>query len=503
MGSKYFTIYHNDGNNITYWDSAHAHIRDECTYKFNLLNGECVSYYKNGQKKSEIEYHYGRPHGKCLKWYENGNKELECAYNNDTLVGDYKSYWPNGDPDSIAKYDIKLGLQGEFICYDVSGHIIKKTFYRSGLRNGEYIEVSYGDHSEKYLVKCTYINDTLNGLYEKYRISDLYRKKADTLLLKKAKYNKGILNGQYEYYYFDYDYLCSRKGSYINGIKEGLWTYSDRDYSSLDNYDGKHNHNVTTIRDFKHGICSYETMIDNNGIFYKRIFDSSYFFLTTLNIRAKNTARYLAMVGGSSYYGSIISFKDGKLGLVDTNNTVLFPFVCSFIKIKYDSIYKAYVYGVEKDGKYYNGLMSYKGDIILGPKYEFIEYLPGFNFAIIKDTQNNRVYKIYLNNKTLKPWRFGCGNFNYCTTEEWYNYNKLGYVKMYIHRKKHVPHTIGDIGLLILYNTVLLPYRAIASMALMNVSIPYTERYREKVFYFDKEGNVIKKRRELVPIIII
>lgn len=44
------------------------------------FTGIAVSYWPNGQKKTEYEYRDGKNHGKDIAWYENGQKMWEKEY---------------------------------------------------------------------------------------------------------------------------------------------------------------------------------------------------------------------------------------------------------------------------------------------------------------------------------------------------------------------------------------------------------------------------------------
>ena len=44
------------------------------------FSGEGVSYYSNGQKKSEVTFKDGKEDGFFTYWYENGQKEYEGTY---------------------------------------------------------------------------------------------------------------------------------------------------------------------------------------------------------------------------------------------------------------------------------------------------------------------------------------------------------------------------------------------------------------------------------------
>ncbi len=56
--------------------------RSEINYKDGKLHGLKTRWYDNGQKKSELNYEDGKPHGIYTEWYENGKKKSEVYYQN-------------------------------------------------------------------------------------------------------------------------------------------------------------------------------------------------------------------------------------------------------------------------------------------------------------------------------------------------------------------------------------------------------------------------------------
>jgi len=79
-------------------------IKEEFRYKKGRLNGEFLSYYKNGEIKRKGTYSEGMLSGTLLSWDEQGNLILEANFVNDTLEGHYMTRYSNGDIKESGNY---------------------------------------------------------------------------------------------------------------------------------------------------------------------------------------------------------------------------------------------------------------------------------------------------------------------------------------------------------------------------------------------------------------
>ena len=61
-------------------------IKEEMSYKKGYLNGERISYYKNGQIKLQGEYSMGKYDGTWKKYAEDGKMIFIATYQNDSLL---------------------------------------------------------------------------------------------------------------------------------------------------------------------------------------------------------------------------------------------------------------------------------------------------------------------------------------------------------------------------------------------------------------------------------
>jgi antitoxin component YwqK of YwqJK toxin-antitoxin module len=67
-------------------------IKDQFTYKNGMLNGEAITYDKNGQLRRKGYYLDGKLSGKWEFWDDKGNKTMEATYQNDVLNGSCKRF---------------------------------------------------------------------------------------------------------------------------------------------------------------------------------------------------------------------------------------------------------------------------------------------------------------------------------------------------------------------------------------------------------------------------
>ena len=63
-----------------------------------------ISYYKNGNKESEVLYIDGKPEGKYLTWYESGELESETDYKNGLMHGKRIEYYKDGRIKQVVEY---------------------------------------------------------------------------------------------------------------------------------------------------------------------------------------------------------------------------------------------------------------------------------------------------------------------------------------------------------------------------------------------------------------
>lgn len=98
-------------------------IKEQLNYKKGILNGEAISYFRNGNIKRCGAYNMGRLTGKWQSWYENGKKEYEVEYNNDTLCGIFTLWYPTGVMKRKGTFS-ENNRSGIWVEYDEAGMIL-------------------------------------------------------------------------------------------------------------------------------------------------------------------------------------------------------------------------------------------------------------------------------------------------------------------------------------------------------------------------------------------
>ena len=210
-------------------------------YVNGKLDGEAISFYKNGALEEQSNYKDGNREGLYVAYHENGQLERKQNYINgqrngpferytkDGLLlekadfqdgkykGIYESYYTNGklkrksSASYLNKGDIKDGKSekyfedgqlealesytegikdGDFQFYAKDGRALSKASYKKGLKDGVF-ENYYENGNLKYKIK--YSNDVLDGVHEEYT--------KDGLPYFKRNYKSGKKDGVNEEYY--------------------------------------------------------------------------------------------------------------------------------------------------------------------------------------------------------------------------------------------------------------------------------------------------------------
>lgn len=121
--------------------------RNGLKYEVNSLTpftGKYITYFNNGQKKSESNFTSGKENGLVTWWYKNGLKELEENYKFGKKIGLRTEWHENGRKQSEQnfKHDKRDGLT---ITWDTDGNITGMETYKNdvlakktGLKYGLY-----------------------------------------------------------------------------------------------------------------------------------------------------------------------------------------------------------------------------------------------------------------------------------------------------------------------------------------------------------------------------
>jgi len=98
------------------------------------LNGESITYYKNGNKRSLITYDNGKPIGVFFKWYENGNPKEESFYLGVT--------WASAKHQKMINYWNEKGektvTNGNGFLESKDDYLTEKGSYKNGFKDGKW-----------------------------------------------------------------------------------------------------------------------------------------------------------------------------------------------------------------------------------------------------------------------------------------------------------------------------------------------------------------------------
>lgn len=98
------------------------------------LNGESITYYKNGKKKSLITYNNGKPIGNFFVWYENGNLKEESFY----LDVDWGSAKQQKMINCWNEKGEKTVTNGNGFVASKDDYNTEKGFYKDGFKDGKW-----------------------------------------------------------------------------------------------------------------------------------------------------------------------------------------------------------------------------------------------------------------------------------------------------------------------------------------------------------------------------
>ena len=188
---------------------------------FNYRYGLWISWYKNGQKRSEIYYKYDIEFGECTYYNKNGSieKKENCGLKKD-IQPFYKTEGysigninPANHPpeDGIWKYE------GPFITIEVT--------YFDWKKNGLYNEWTSGNG--KLLKHGHYKDDKKYGLWTTYHQNGLDYDNSTGIIYHECFYTEGLRDGITRRYF--YSGQIKVEGKLKGNKKVGTWTYYSKD----------------------------------------------------------------------------------------------------------------------------------------------------------------------------------------------------------------------------------------------------------------------------------
>jgi antitoxin component YwqK of YwqJK toxin-antitoxin module len=105
-------------------------------------HGMWITYYANGNKRSEGAYNRGKKEGLWLQYWPNGNKKSEGTFQKGLFTGLYTAYHESGGRRFQGRYNDYKGVpsdgtkEGEWCIYKEDGETIcRKITYHYGSRS--------------------------------------------------------------------------------------------------------------------------------------------------------------------------------------------------------------------------------------------------------------------------------------------------------------------------------------------------------------------------------
>lgn len=132
-------------------------------YRDGLRDGQCLEFYPDGKKKSDISYKADKPHGKLLTWHPNGNMERSEILYADTLMngkrlnnvydGARLMYFSSGILQLKEQWNMG-SKEGAFEKFYETGKLRERVVYRNNLKEGkeEYFDQDGKLSSETFYV---------------------------------------------------------------------------------------------------------------------------------------------------------------------------------------------------------------------------------------------------------------------------------------------------------------------------------------------------------------
>jgi antitoxin component YwqK of YwqJK toxin-antitoxin module len=229
---KKYGIYDDDnGAKTEYYDDGTLKM------KYNLvngvINGEFSTYNEDGKLEKTGVLKNGVSNGTFKEYNESGEIEKEYAKLNDNLNGTYKEY-ENGKLSYVCNYvnGIENGPYNVYIYSETTNELLVKIYgeYVSGKKNGLKKVVTTENGKEKIVEFENYTNGYKNGSFQHYN--------SDTVTV--GFYKNDLLDGEYSEYLDVNRYLFGgdintniselvllSKGNYYKGNRYGHWQEFD------------------------------------------------------------------------------------------------------------------------------------------------------------------------------------------------------------------------------------------------------------------------------------
>jgi antitoxin component YwqK of YwqJK toxin-antitoxin module len=184
-----------------------------------LKQGDWKKYYDNNQLFSFSTYKDGKPYGVTKTYYKSGEKQSEMVHAMNGKTSYMTMFWPNGKRKAIGKY-IGQEKDSTWNFYNESDSLTSIENYRMGKAHGTWI-IFYANG--KISEQTQWADGLKDGIYTSYFASGAVKST--------MTYKKGSLNGSYTVNHPNgKPYIA---GGYAEGLMQGLWKYN-ADNGNLD-----------------------------------------------------------------------------------------------------------------------------------------------------------------------------------------------------------------------------------------------------------------------------
>jgi len=220
----------------TYYDESDTKLKESFMVlegNRNILDGKYMSYYQNGNIKSEGFYQNNDPIGYWNYYYEGGKLKMRGQLKGNSNFGMWKYYYENGQLSMEGNiYNGKREEEWRF--YFESG--AKKS--RGDFKNGEKTGI-WNHFYEDGILKAQAFYEKTIGFYKEFYENGNVKVQGyningksdstwvyfyeDGVKQAEGEFNEGLRHGLWSYYYTNSH--ISASGYYDNGEKNGQWTY--------------------------------------------------------------------------------------------------------------------------------------------------------------------------------------------------------------------------------------------------------------------------------------
>ncbi len=116
----------------------------KATYQNGLLEGEVITYYRNGIKKMIQHFKKGYKEGPLKAFYETGELQYGVDFRNGKEHGYYRSFYENGQINEEGWFQDGLKQQ-KWVLYDQLGNILERNYYINDQLHGIYLQYAPGN----------------------------------------------------------------------------------------------------------------------------------------------------------------------------------------------------------------------------------------------------------------------------------------------------------------------------------------------------------------------